>query len=198
MRAKGRAGKPGAAAEIEHRAKAHGAAAILASRFDGGEQQGRRAIVEPLAQRPVEIARVLVEQRAHIARRHRAIARAEMRELQAGAVAVIRVGVARRAEGRDRAIRVARLALDLAEREPGRRKARRALDRLCQEIARGAEFAPRREVARKFIAAVGDEIAGRNKKRCGHSFNRHGGRAVTCGRIWAIDNFLMGSTMLPR
>ena len=80
--------------------------------------------------------------------------------MQAGAVLVVRVGLARFPEGGDGLVALAELLADFAEREPGRGEIRRELERLCQQVGGGGQVALELEVAGEFEAAVGDEIAG--------------------------------------
>ena len=143
------------------RLKKAGLRAARADRQHRLEQQRRAAIAEIVDQRGLEPRRILIEQRPHIGRRHAGqLLGAEPHQPQAGAVAVVRVGVARPAKRRDRRIALAELFANLAEREPGRGKARREFDRLQQQIGGGGEIALQLQVAGEFEPAVGHQIAG--------------------------------------
>ena len=80
---------------------------------------------------------------------------------------IVRVGEARRAEGGDGAVAIAEPIEDGAEREPGGGKAGRRLDRLRQDVCRGAEIAARGELDRGLVKAIADEVAGRYKQWAG-------------------------------
>ena len=75
-------------------------------------------------------------------------------------MAVVGIGGARFAKRRDRRVALAELLADFAKREPGRDEIRRELDRLLEEIGGGGEVALQLQIARKFEAAVGEQIAG--------------------------------------
>ena len=111
----------------------------------------------------------MVEQPADIGFGHRrcGIAGAEPGKLQPRAVIILRIGVARLLESGDRAVAVAELVADGAEREPGRGEARRKLDGLRQDIGGAGKIAARGMVQRPFVAPVGDQVAGRDKERAG-------------------------------
>jgi hypothetical protein len=64
-------------------------------------------------------------------------------------VIIVRVGAARRAKRRHRAVAIAEPVADGAEREPGGGEARRRLDRLRQNIGRGGKIAARGEDTNK-------------------------------------------------
>ena len=78
------------------------------------------------------------------------------------------IGVPRAPEGRDRRVALAKLFADFAERKPGRHKSRREFDGLIEQIGGGREIALELKVAREFIAAVGNQIAGGQKQARGH------------------------------
>jgi hypothetical protein len=70
------------------------------------------------------------------------------------------IGFARFAKRCDRRIPLAQLLANFAEREPCGNKAGGEFDGLLQQIGGGGEVALEPKVARKFIPAVGDQIAG--------------------------------------
>jgi putative mRNA 3-end processing factor len=78
------------------------------------------------------------------------------------------VGVARLPKSCDRRIALAELLADFAEGKPGRHESRREFDSLIQQIGGGGEVALKLQVAREFIAAVGNQIAGGQKQARGH------------------------------
>ena len=78
------------------------------------------------------------------------------------------IGVARFPERRDRRIALAELLADFAKRKPGRHKGGREFDSLIQQIGGRSEVALELQVAREFIAAVGNQIAGGQKQARGH------------------------------
>ena len=171
--AKARAAKSGAAAEIDGALEE----GRLADRGAGGqhrlEQQRRAAIAEIVDQRGLEFRRVLIEQRPHIGRRHRRQRfGAEQHQPQAGAMAVVGIGHLRLAKRRDRRVALAELFADFAEREPGRGKAGRELDRLQQQIGGGDQIALELQIAREIEPAVGNQIAGGQEQARGHRRNR--------------------------
>ena len=153
--AKGGAGEPGAAAEIEHGAKVHRPLGGAHRRFDRVAQQRRAAIMQMLGERGVVAAGILVEQPAHIGLGHRrsGFAGAEPGELQPRAVIILRIRVARPLESGDGAGAVAEPVADGAEREPGGGEVRRQLDRLRQNIGGSEEIAARRQVDRRTCSA---------------------------------------------
>ena len=167
MRPERRAGKPGAAAEIEHGAEPQRAAARMRPRPRRAAAPARdRRAARPA---PVEARRILVEQRAHIGRRHRRrrVADAEPRELQAARRAVLGIGVAR----------LLRTPRPRRRGRPASRASRRARTRPGQSPARsrapGQQVGGRREIAAlqhspcaQAIAPVGDQVAGGDEQRC--------------------------------
>ncbi len=78
-------------------------------------------------------------------------------------MAVVGIGGARFAKRRDRRVAFAELFADFAEREPGRGEVRCELDRLLQQIGGGGQVALQLQIAGKFEAAVGEQIAGRQE-----------------------------------
>ena len=70
------------------------------------------------------------------------------------------VGGARLPEGSDRRIALAELLADFAERKPGGNKGGREFDSLIQQIGGRGEVALELQIAREFIAAVGNQVAG--------------------------------------
>ena len=125
--------------------------------------------MQMLDERGVVACGILVEQPAQIGlgHRRRGFAGAEPRQLQARPVIVLRIGVAGLREGSHRAVAVAEPVADGAEREPGGGKARCNRDGLRQHVGRGGKIAARRKLDRRFIAAVGDKIAGGDEERTG-------------------------------
>ncbi len=155
-----RACKPGAAAEIKHRAEPQPLTARIASLLDPIEQERGRPIGEAF-ERGIEARRILVEQGADIGRWHRIWhVDAKPDEAQAGAMAILRVGALRRPECRDGARPFTELLAQIAERKPCRGKARCHLDRLDQQVGGAQPVAAGRQIHRKPIAPVGEEIAG--------------------------------------
>ena len=70
------------------------------------------------------------------------------------------IGLASLPERCNRRVTLAELLANFAERKPRRHKSGGELDRLLQQIGGGYEVALELQVARKFIAAVGNQIAG--------------------------------------
>src|SRR5262249_16708760 len=89
----------------------------------------RPAVAEALDQRLIETRGILIEQAAHINRRHGGcrIGGAEACKLQRRTVTVTRIGLQGSPKGLDRTVAIAALRADFAERKPGRRELRRAL-----------------------------------------------------------------------
>ena len=87
-----RAGKPGSAAEVEHRAEL-GRGESARARATASSRRSRAAIGEAFHKGAVEARRVLIEQGPHVGGRHRAceVGRAEPGEMERGAVAVPRI-----------------------------------------------------------------------------------------------------------
>ena len=140
-----------------------------ASPFNGVAEQCRSAIGETLGERGVITSGILIEQPAHIrfAHRRRGIAGPEPGKLQAGAVIVLRIGIAGFFERGDGAGAVAEPVADGAERKPCGREAGRQLHGLRKNVRGAGKIAARGMVERPFVAAVGDQIAGRDEKRAG-------------------------------
>jgi hypothetical protein len=155
-----RSRKSGAAAEVERTVEPWFTAERIAGRGDGIVEKLRPAIVEPFQQRQVIVPRVLVEQRPHIAGRHRRGRAGQPRKLNRGPMAILRIGGARVAECRGRRLVVAEPHPHLPECEPGRGEARHDLDRLEIEIGRGGKIAALLELLGELETAVGDQIAG--------------------------------------
>ena len=130
----GRAGEPGAAAEIEHGREPRQVGGAC-RRVDCRQQQLRGAVIEALQQAFIETRGVLVEQAPHMGLHQggRGLAHAEAGEAQAGAVIVRRIGIAGGGKSRDRTLPVTGGLADGAEPEPGARKCRRALQHLLAE-----------------------------------------------------------------
>ena len=176
---KGGGGEAGAAAEIDGALEEGGLARRGARRQHRLEQQRRPAIAEIVDQRGLEARRVLIEQRLHIGLRHLGQGLgAEPHQVQAGAVAIVGIGGARLAKRLDRRVALAELLADFAEREPGRGEIRRELDGLHQQIGGGRQVALQLQIARKFEAAVGDQIAGGQEQARGH-----GSKLVIAGQV---------------
>ncbi len=125
--------------------------------------------MQALGERRVVARGVLVEQPADIGFGHRrgGFAGAEPGQLQPRAVIILGIGVAGLLESGDRAVAVAELVADGAEREPGRGEARRQLHGLRQNIGGAGKIAPRGMVERPLVAPVGDQIAGGDEERAG-------------------------------
>ena len=137
--------------------------------FDGVVEQCRSAIAEALGERRVIASGILIEKPADIRFAHRrgGIAAPQPGQLQAGAVIVLRIGMAGFVERVDRARAIAEAVADGAERKPRGRKAGRLFDGLRKNVRRAGKIAARGMVESPFVAAVGDQIAGRNEKRAG-------------------------------
>ena len=136
------------------------------------EQQRGTAIAEIVDQRGLEFRRILIEQRAHIGRRHVGqLLGAQQHQPQAGAVAVLGIGCSRFAKRRDRRIALAELFANFAQREPGRGKAGREFGGLRQQIGGGGEIALQLQIARKIEAPVGNQIAGGQEQARGHGLS---------------------------
>jgi putative mRNA 3-end processing factor len=80
------------------------------------------------------------------------------------------IGLARFPEGRNRRVALVEFLPNFAKREPGRDKAGRELDGLLQQIRGRREIALELQVARKFVTAVGNQIAGGEEQARGHQF----------------------------
>jgi putative mRNA 3-end processing factor len=78
------------------------------------------------------------------------------------------IGLTRFPKCCNRGIALAKLVADFAKREPGGGKGRRQLGRLLQQIGRGRKIALELEIAREFVPAVGDQIAGGQEQARGH------------------------------
>ena len=72
------------------------------------------------------------------------------------------------AKRRDRRLALAELFANFAEREPGRGKAGRQLDRLQQQIGGGGEIALHLQIAREIEPPVGNHVAGGQEQSRGH------------------------------
>ena len=129
--------KPGAATESSTDPNRGRAACIAHS---GLEQQLWPAVVKPLDQRPLEARRVLVEQPTHIGRGHRRrrLTNAEPGQMQARAMIVLGIGVARRFEGSDGARPVAGRSRMHAERKPRGGEPRRQSATACASTSAAA------------------------------------------------------------
>jgi hypothetical protein len=137
--------------------------------FDCFAQHRRSTISEALGQRGVKTRRILIEQPPYVGFAHgrRRLPGSQPRQLQAGAVIVVRVGVAGLFESSDSAGPIAEAVADGAKCEPGGGKGGRDLDGLGENIGGGDKVAARGLVDRPLIAAVGDQIARGNKERAG-------------------------------
>ena len=82
------------------------------------------------------------------------------------------VGGLRLAKRCDRGLALAELFANFAEREPGRGKVRRKLDRLQQQIGGGGEIAFQLQIARKIEPPVGHQVAGGQEQARRHLGNR--------------------------
>ena len=158
---KGRAGKAGAAAEIDATAETHRPLARGADGEHRLEQHRRPAIAQRLHQSTFEFRRILVEQRRDVGRRHfRQRPGTQPHQPQTGAVAVAGIGIPGMAERDDRARQIAQRLAHLAEREPGGGKARRQIGGLHEQVLGGDQIALHLQVAGIIEAAVGVHIAG--------------------------------------
>ena len=103
----------------------------------------------------------MIEQRPHIGARHGAcrFGGAEARKLQPSAAAIVRIGRERAFESHGGSGIIAELGPRLAEREPGRRKRGSRFGGLGEQIRRGGDVSPRRQIAPEAVAPVGDQIA---------------------------------------
>ncbi len=150
-----------AAAEIDGAPEESGLAGRVARGQHRLEQQRGPTIAEIVDQRSLEFRRILIEQRAHIGRRHRRqLFGAEPHQPKARAVPVVGIGVARFAEGRDRGGAFAELSTDFSKRKPRGGKAGCEIGRLNQEIGGGSKVALELEIARELKPPVGNQIAG--------------------------------------
>jgi len=181
---KGRSNKPGAAAEIEQRLKSHRPSETAQDGIYGVTKDCRAAIIQPLGQGRVVARGILVEEPAQVGLAHRwsAFADAKPRQLQARALIIVGVGAARLGEGRDSAWVVAEAAVECAERKPRCGEVRRDHDGLRQKVRRGGQIPAHSEIHRRVKAAIGDEIAGRYKKRAGL-----GHRTLAARSGWIVD-----------
>ncbi len=80
-------------------------------------------------------------------------------EVEGGAAAVIGVDRKRPTKCRSRGRIIAEHLADFAQRKPGRRECRRGLGCLGEQIGCGGKIPPRRQVAAKPVAPVGDQVA---------------------------------------
>ena len=168
--AKVSSGEPGAAAEIEAPCRKRSArpiarqAVTTASSSSAGDRGTRVA----RAGTRLEACRMLIEKPPHINRRHprRDLARTEPGELQPRAMIVLRTRCRAPAPRRRSPL----------SGRPDCREWRRARTRRSQRPAPARRFAPgmsaapvevaaRRMVERPFVAAVGDQVAGRDEQR---------------------------------
>ena len=85
---------------------------------------------------------------------------------------ILRIVIARRAQGGDGAVAVAEPVADGAEREPGRCEGRRKFHRLRQDVGRARKIALRGVIERPLVAPVGDQIAGGDEQRAGLHLSR--------------------------
>ncbi len=74
-------------------------------------------------------------------------------------MSVLRVGRDGFAKRRDRHLALAELFANFAEREPGRGKAGREIDRLQQQIGGGGKIALHLQIAREIEPPVGNHVA---------------------------------------
>jgi hypothetical protein len=110
---------------------------------------------------------LLVEQTTEICAGHRwrAFARPEPRQLQSGAVVVLRIGVARVLPGRDRPRAGAEIVADRAKRKPGGGEGRRKLHCSPQDFSGSNQIARGDAFDRQPILAVGRGVAGGGEER---------------------------------
>ncbi len=153
--------KPGAAAEIDRVLEQSGLPGGDARGDHRLEDEGRRAIVEIVDEHILEMRRILIEQGLHIGLRHLGeLLVAQPYQMQAGAVLVLRVGLARFPECGDGLVALTEFLAEFAEREPRGCEIGRELERLLQQVGGGGQVALELEVARELEAAVGPEVAG--------------------------------------
>jgi len=166
LAAEGRAGKPGAAAEIEHGAEAGSAARAAARGHDGSKQQLRGAVVEA-GYAVLEAPRMLVECPPGMLGEHRRRdgAGPEPGQMQARPLKIIAIGIGSRREGRDGALPLAVRLPQLRERKPGRRKAGRSRNHLLENLGRPLPVAAHKIIERPSVAPVEQKIAGREEDR---------------------------------
>ena len=120
-----------------------------------------------LQQALIEARGMLIEQAADMALHHggRGLAHPQTRQAQARAVIVLRIGIAGGRKGRHGAFPLALRLADRAEPEPGRRKGRRALQHLLENLGRLGTLAAGEIIQRPLVAPVGDQIAGGDENR---------------------------------
>jgi len=81
---------------------------------------------------------------------------------------ILRIDAGRLTERCDRPIALADPFANLAKREPGRRKIRRQLDSLFEQIGGGNQIALQLQITGEFEATVGNQITGRQEQAGGH------------------------------
>ena len=169
----------GTATEIEGGGESRRTRLVAADGLDSFAKTMRPVIIQRAGEMRVEAARILVEQRHDIGRRHIPIRRfpSESRKEQARAQPVVRLDGERPEEGR-RGIGQARRKPRLAELKPGRRVGRGAFDRLLEHLDSGRMVAIGDATAAIGKATVGDEIAG-GLVGCTHA----GSRIWVSGRV---------------
>ena len=93
------------------------------------------------------------------------------------------IGGLRPAKRCDRGLALAELFTNGAEREPGRGKVRRKLDRLQQQIGGGGEVAFQLQIAREIEPPVGHQVAGGQEQARRHLGNRFNVRGQVAARL---------------
>ncbi len=136
--------------------------AALVQPPDRGSEKAWRPIIEALDQRFLEARRIVVEEGAHIGRRHRfrLVAGAERRQAQRRPEAFLRVEMRSLFIGFDSGPRAAHPLVPIAEGQPATRPLWCKRERLFQDLAGGGTVARLGECLRIGEPAVGDEIAG--------------------------------------
>jgi len=103
----------------------------------------------------------------------RRLAHTEPGKAQAGAVLVLRIGIARRRKCGDRPVAVVRGLAQVCERKPSGREGRRGGDDLLQNVGCGRAVAAGEVVEGPLVAPVDQEVAG------GHEVRLHAKSHVT-------------------
>jgi hypothetical protein len=114
------------------------------------------AIMQMLGQRGVVAGGTLIEQPAQIRFGHggRLFGSPKLRQLQARAMIVVRIGAARIVERSHGASAIGKPIADRTKREPCRGEIRRCLDCLRQDIRRSDEVAARPKFNGRLVAAI--------------------------------------------
>jgi len=100
------------------------------------------------------------QQRAHVSRGHRLIASIEPRQAKPRAVPIVRIERQSSAECLAGPGAIVQALANVGKREPRSAKARRAFERLLQQIGRGGQLAASLEFPGDSITAIRNQIAG--------------------------------------